>query len=100
MIRAGNPSLTGDSLKDQVEFATTKVPRKERARTRVYLMATVGLDEKTIEKRYSIPRRIEVVVFHDSWASVIAVELPSINHTRLPQFHAAIISETEELNAA
>jgi len=64
-------------LKEQLEFAKTKVPEKERSRTRVYLMATAGLrrlDKKIQEAVLSSCRtvlRASSFLFHDEWASVI-----------------------------
>ncbi|KAG0611610.1 hypothetical protein M758_7G152800 [Ceratodon purpureus] len=75
---ADNPSLAGDSLMEQLEFAKTKVPEKERSRTRVYLMATAGLRrlDKTIQEAVldSCRKvlRASSFQFRDEWASVIS----------------------------
>jgi hypothetical protein len=75
---ADDPSLAGDSLMEQLEFAKTKVPEKERSRTRVYLMATAGLrrlDKKIQEAVLESCRNVlhaSSFQFRDEWASVIS----------------------------
>lgn len=74
---ADKPSLAGDSLIEQLEFAKTKVPEKERSNTRVYLMATAGLrrlDKKIQEAVLDSCRKVlhaSSFLFRDEWASVI-----------------------------
>lgn len=75
---ADSPNLAGSSLKEQLEFAKTKVPAKERSQTRVYLMATAGLrrlDKKIQEAVLDSCRnvlRASGFLFRDEWASVIS----------------------------
>jgi hypothetical protein len=75
---ADNPPLAGDSLKELLEFATQKVPKKEQSKTRVYLMATSGLrrlDENVREALLTSCRdvlRASKFLFHDKWVSVIS----------------------------
>lgn len=64
-------------MKEQLEFAKSKVPEKERSRTRVYLMATAGLrrlDKKIQDAVLDSCRavlRASGFLFQDEWASVI-----------------------------
>jgi hypothetical protein len=75
---ANNPPLAGDSLKELLEFATQKVPKKEQSKTRVYLMATSGLrrlDENVREALLDSCKdvlRASKFLFHDKWVSVIS----------------------------
>ncbi|CAK9863058.1 unnamed protein product [Sphagnum jensenii] len=75
---ADNPPLAGDSLKELLEFATQKVPKKEQSKTRVYLMATSGLrrlDENVREALLTSCRDVlqaSKFLFHDKWVYVIS----------------------------
>lgn len=77
---AENPSMAGQSLKEQLEFAKEKVPEKERSRTRVYLMATAGLRRVEKKTREAVLESCRQVLrksnfwFQDEWASVISGE--------------------------
>lgn len=74
------------------------MPEKERARTRVYLMATAGLrrlDKKIQEavlESCRITLRASGFMFHDSWASVITGKLRSIQYTTSHHLHAPILT--------
>ncbi|KAH7423816.1 hypothetical protein KP509_12G075400 [Ceratopteris richardii] len=74
---ANDPHNAGESLEQLLIFASSKVPKRQRADTRIYLMATAGLRRLDTEIQESILEscraklRTSEFKFLDEWASII-----------------------------
>lgn len=74
---AKEPHNAGHSLEDLLLFASSKVPERERAEARIYLMATAGLRRLDDQIREDILESCRVTLraskfkFRNEWASVI-----------------------------